>query len=971
MTAQTIQDFIQYCQTHLRGDEKGEAQIFLDRFFVMLGYPEGIKGAGAECEFRLRNVEGKRSVAFADLFWRGRVLLEMKSQKEYLDAHFAQALNYWNSLTLNDKPRYIILCNFKEFWIYDLNVDIHKPADKIALNDLATQQEAFSFLLPHAKRPLFQLNQEEVTKEVAWYVAMLFRSLKARKIVEKDALHFCLQCVVAMFAEDVKLLPNKLFTRLLKDCEAEGAGKVSYEIIDYSYELIIGLFREMNEKGFSPGRIFKDVPYFNGGLFASIPRILLTKQEIDYLLSASKRDWAKVNPAIFGSIFERGMNEADRHKFGAHFTYETDIQRVIYPTISAPWREKITEAEEKFDFDNLRLAKAYYQLLLDLRNYKVLDPACGSGNFLFVAYRTLKRIEQELLKKILELPLPDSEFAWVREVHTQQPYLTTKQFFGMDTNEFAVELAKVTLTIAHQLSVQEVFVPNPVKGKKLSDWVLPLDNLDINIIQTDALFTEWIEADVIVGNPPFQSKNKMQMEFGKEYVSLIRAEYPSIPGHADYCVYWFYKAHNQLKANTFAGLIGTNTIRQNYSREGGLDYIVNNGGTIISAVSTQEWEGEANVSISIVAWKKGEFKGKKKLYIPNKQGILDEYEVDFINSSLSLNVDVTGTKTILANIEPKTCFQGQTHGYEGFLLSIQEGKNLIKDNPQNKEKLIPFLIGDELVGNRYSQPKRYLIDFSENEDAFTIYNHPDLANILKEKVYPEIEKKAIQETQTGKSGSRVQHFKRWWQVWAVRKGLLENLRTKKRYIACSRVMLRPVFEFISTEIRPNDKVVVFALDDYYSFGIILSNIHWLWIKEKCTTLENRFNYNLTIWESFPFPQNPTEKQVKKVADLALKIHKERNLLLFNDAKLTLREIYKVLESEGKSKLKDLYVELDKAVLEAYQFSEKQDLLTQLLNLNLQVADNEANGAKVQAPGLPDFITDKSEFITDDCVKFVG
>jgi hypothetical protein len=975
--------FVQYCQTHIKGDEKGEAQIFLDRFFVMLGYPEGIREVGAECEFRLRQVEGKRSVAFADLFWKGRVLIEMKSRKEHLDFHFAQALNYWNSLTLADKPRYIMLCNFAEFWIYDLNISIHSPADKIPLAELGAKIEAFAFLFPQAQRPLFRLNQEEVTKEAAWYIASLFRSLTDRRILKYDALRYCLQCVVAMFAENIDLLPNRTFTRLVRECEAEANGKAGYEVIPYSYELLTGLFREMNREGDSVGKFFKGVPYFNGGLFAQIPAVELTKQEIDSLVVASSKNWARINPAIFGAIFERGMHETDRHKFGAHFTYETDIQKIVYPVITAPWKEKIHAAEEQYDFDNWQLAQAYQLLLAEIRDYKVLDPSCGSGNFLFVAYRALKRIEQELLTKILQLPLPEAHFGWVRAVHTAQPYVRTQQFYGMDTNEFGVELAKVTLTVAHQMTAKEDFVPNSVIGKTLRDLVLPLDNLDSNIIQTDALFTEWVQADVIVGNPPFQSRSKMLGEFGGEYMNKLWNAYPEVNKYADYCVYWFYKAHRQLKPNQYAGLVATNTIRQNNSRESSLDYIINHGGTIINAVSTQPWLGEAVVYVSIVNWKKGEFEGKKYLYFADRETKdynLIAHEITHINSSLSLQTDLTGAKPLLINTsKPKQCFMGQKHGHEGFLIEAKEALKLIAENPAYAQVLKPYLIGRELVANFGAQPERFVIDFSQMTIT-QAKTFKKLYDKIEKEVLPDREREAKEEASRNalikarnpkaKLATAYQQYRHtWWQLIGKRPELLAKMATLKRYIVCSAVSRRDIFEFICTDIRPNAALIIFAFEDDYSFGILQSKVHWEWWKEKCSTLKGDYRYTIdSVWDTFPFPQQPTAKQVQKVAQASRKLRQYRHEIM-KETKFSLREIYRTLDITGKNPLRDYHKALDKAVMECYGFAEKEDLLTQVLALNLDIAAKEAKAEKVQAAGLPDFITDKAEFISDDCVRF--
>lgn len=216
----------------------------------------------------------------------------------------------------------------------------------------------------------------------------------------------------------------------------------------------------------------------------------------------------------------------------------------------------------------------------------------------------------------------------------------------------------------------------------------------------------------------------MQAEFGRAYLNRVRDAYPGIDGRADYCVYWFRKAHDELKPGQRAGLVGTNTVRQNYSRISGLDYILANAGTVTEAVSTMKWSGDASVDVSIVNWKKGAESGKKRLYLqqgndPAKGWSYEDLET--INSSLSFGKDVSSAKTINANSESGGCFQGQTHGHDGFLLEIDEAKSLIAADKKYKDVLFPFLIGNELTGKKDSLPERYVIDFHP-KDLFASKN---------------------------------------------------------------------------------------------------------------------------------------------------------------------------------------------------------------------------------------------------------
>jgi len=954
MTEQSIQQFVEYAQKHIKGDEKGEAQIFLDHFFISLGFKEGLKGAGAECEFRIKNKE-RKSTSFADLVWKPRVLIKMKKRGENLLKHYQQAFSYWQQLVPN-RPQYVILCNFDEFWVYDFDFDIDEPVDKIELEKLVDRRQSLTFLLPVPKKPIWGANKDEITNKAVKEVGYAFKAMIKRGIDRKKALLYCMQCVVSMFAEDIGLLPNNIFTTLVSECLNKAGDEPG--IVPISYDLIGNLFKEMNTQGIAEGGMYKGVDYFNGGLFLEVNQLELTRFELERFQTAACKKWQHVNPGIFGSIFESALETDERHQLGAHYTHEIDIRKIVYPVIVQPWEKKIAEAKTLDD---------YYKLINELRNFKVLDPACGSGNFLFVAFKEMKKLEKTLLTLIREKAQTREEAKEFQKFFLSGNYVSTKQFYGIDIKPYAVELAKVTLMVAKELTIKEATD---------NSEALPLDNLDENIICADALMNEdgterqWTQVDAIIGNPPYQSKNKMQAEFGREYINKLRKSFPTISGHADFCVYWFYKAHKHLKENCYAGLVGTNTIRENFSRQGGLDFIVNNNGTIIDAVSTKPWSGEAAVSVSIVNWKKGDYSDKKILYYSDLKNNLTTYSLEYINSSLSINTDVSIAKKIKANSNPKTCFQGHTHGYSGFLLSVNEAKRLIDKEKNSTNVLKPFLIGNELVGKFKSQPQRFVIDFSKYTDINSIESYKSSLKIIEEKVLPEIIKKALSEKEsTGKSGSRQNHLNRWWQFWAVRHELINTLKDKKMYIACSRVMLRPIFDFVSTEIIPNDKIVVFPFDDFYSYGIIQSILHWSWLKAQCTTLENRYNYNLSIWETFPWPQNPTEKQIDEIAKISKTLRDERNAIMEKN-KSTLRDVYRILEKPGKNKLKDLHSDLDNAVIEAYGFDAKKDLLQQLLELNEKVAQLESKGTEVQAPGLPNWINDKQKYISEDCVKFI-
>jgi hypothetical protein len=510
---------------------------------------------------------------------------------------------------------------------------------------------------------------------------------------------------------------------------------------------------------------------------------------------------------------------------------------------------------------------------------------------------------------------------------------------------------------------------------------LPLDNLDANFICDDALFINWPKADAIIGNPPFQSKNKMQEEFGRSYVAKLHDTYPKVPGLADYCVYWFRRAHDHLAEGHRAGLVGTNTIRQNYSREGSLDYIAAHGGTITEAVSSQVWSGDAVVHVSIVNWVKGPQEGKKRLLIQDGDLRTSPWrvaELDKINTALSFDVDITQAKSLAVNAKSGACFQGQTHGHEAFVLSREEAKEMVKKESRCREIIFPYLIADDLLGTTSSRPTRFVIDFS-GHDLISASGYGPAFERIKERVLPARQKAAdeeaaenkllLAENKNAKPNKHHEVFlKRWWQFSWGRTEMIAAIKKLPRYIVCSRVTKRPIFEFFSPEIHPNDALTVFLFADDYSFGILQSCFHWLWFKNRCSTMkaDPRYTSN-TVFDSYSWPQSPNAKHVMDVAKAAEKLRTERRAMVEKHGQ-PLRDLYRTLELPGKHPLKDLQLELDKAVASAYGTTLRSNPLALLMELNEALSAKDLKGEKIIGPCLPKIDGLKSDLVSSDCVR---
>ncbi|MBC7834879.1 MAG: class I SAM-dependent DNA methyltransferase [Phycisphaerales bacterium] len=1045
-----LADFVTYAKT-LKGDEKGEAQVFLDRLFRAFSR-DGYKEAGATLEHRVRRDTG---TGFADLVWKPVVLIEMKKRGEDLSRHLLQAFHYWEEL-VPGRPRYVVLCNFDEFRIYDFDQDIHQPQDTITLDELPDRYGPLNFLWPTNEPVQFKINREKATRQAADLLAKVYRTLLQRKAASPaHCQRFILQTLVCLFAEDIELLPKYFFTQLLKECVDPPK----------AFDLLDGLFRAMNAHGGAPGGRFKPVPFFNGGLFSQSAAIELDPaNELVFLKRAAEDyNWAFVSPDIFGTIFQHSLLEGERHAMGAHYTSQQDIMKIVGPTIVQPFTTAIEQT------NSLKELAAVRARLTSLR---VLDPACGSGNFLYVAYREMRRLEASIILKQSELSK--------RQITGQGAFaeVSPRQFFGLDILPFAVELAKVTLSIAPKLASDELHTTEPA---------LPLANLDSNILCKDALIesggtsltggtgvppvrTPWPVADVIIGNPPFLGAKRLKPERGPDYVNAVRKLYPEVPGMADYCVYWFRRSHDHLPAATpadpfagRAGLVGTQNIRNNQSRVGGLDHIVKSG-VIVEAVENLPWSGEANVHVSIANWVKtgsdgarvppavsrvasesqpdglkarsrgsprggGGTPGKRAAHIPDPEGVVDaaspvnepallipsprrlwskvdpklalfdqdnpapnpkvvttgkrgrvrqdkSYEMAvreavLINSALSDTVDASAARTLLCNTEPQRVFQGVTPGHEGFLLTPQERRSLLAEDPGSRRVTFPYLIGRELLSGDGS-PSRFIIDFDAKDvnkaSAFT-----GAFSRIQKLVLPKRKSEAAKDQK--RYGQVRSHHKKfleyWWQpAWGRSDMLAAIEKLPRRYLVCSRVTKRPIFVFVCKSVRPGDALQTFLFADDLSFSVLQSGAHWQWFIAKCSKLTERFRYTPeSVFDTFPWPQSPTKKQIRTVAAAGREVRRIRAETL-PTIKGGLRALYRTLELPGKNPLKDAHAALDAAVLDAYGFSPKKDLLKQLLDLNLAVAMAIDKGDPVTAPGVPPSYGDPAEggLITDDCIK---
>jgi hypothetical protein len=843
------------------GSERAEAQTFLNELFACYGTDRFDAGARFE-----EPQEGR----FLDLLWERRCIIEMKRPSEAgrLASHRTQALDYWRNAADPRRnlpaPRFVVLCAFQRFEVWEPGAYPTGPRAEFELVELPDRVDALMFLAE--REPVFVASQEAVTRDAVRLVTGLFRTLGNRRAAGPDELRdFLLQSVWCMFAEDLGQLEGHLFTQILDDLIANKRRSSADDLGQ--------LFEWLNRPGARPGGgIYANTRYVNGGLFEHPARVHLEPVELITLRLACEYDWRKVEPHIFGSLLQGALGPEAQHELGAHYTHEVDIQKVIKPSIVDPWRARIDDAS------TLAQVQALQHELL---NYVILDPACGSGNFLYIAYREMRRLEQRLHKKERDLRLAQGRRRASQSALTAFFPLTNIK--GIEINAFAVALARVTLWMAHKLAVDEL---------DLDEATLPLEDLS-GIQAGDALRVRWPEASVIVGNPPFHGDRNLRGILGDAYIEWLKAEFGC--GVKDHCVYWFRKAHAQLAPGQRAGLVGTNSISQNRARSASLNYIVEHGGVITDAVSTQPWPGEAVVEVSIVNW-------IREPDAPPTQFVLDEQDVPGIDSALTpstiplADVPVIGPNRGVA-------FQGVIPRGEGFVLAIEEAEALLaRSDAPYADVVRPYLIGRDITSTIMHAPSRYIIDFGQRplEQAM---RYPAALEIVRERVKPQRDLDPVYE-----------HI--WWQLWRPRPEFGRATAGLSRFIAGTATGKRIIFVWCKPHWRPSNATNAFALDSDYAMGVLTSRIHTDWAAARSSTLRQDIRYTpSSAFETFPWPQCDAEAREAIAERVSEAFASRAALCLEHDIGLT--ELYNRVDDGAFDALRRAHAALDIAVAAAY------------------------------------------------------
>ncbi|MFL6336513.1 MAG: class I SAM-dependent DNA methyltransferase [Pyrinomonadaceae bacterium] len=670
-----------------------------------------------------------------------------------------------------------------------------------------------------------------VTREVAGRFAGLARGLRERGFEPHAVARFLDRIVFCLFAEDVGLLPEGMFTQVAE--------------------------RSRTPESFArnAAQLFEQIRRFDGSLFKGSPVLPLNAGEIETLKAAARLDWGAVDASVFGTLFERGLDPDTRAQLGAQYTSREEIETLIEPVVMRPLRREWEAARAEIEAllsKGTRPAhegargrlRAFHERLAEVR---VLDPACGSGNFLYVTLQKLKDLEQEV-----------NLYAKDRGLGSFLPRVNPTQFHGIEVNPYAFDLAQTTLWIgylqwAHRNGYGTPAEPllRPMKSFENKDAVLDLTD------PAAPREPDWPAVDFIVGNPPFLGGSRIWEELGREYQQKLWEVYRGrVPGAADLVCYWFEKARRHIEEGKArrAGLLATQGIRGGANRE--VLKRIKESGDIFFAVGDREWVLDgACVHISMVGFDDG---GEAKK-------MLDGREVPTINANLSSAADVTRASRLKENLD--LSFTG-TKKSGDFNIQEQEASEwLSTPNPRgrpNSDILRPWLNGGAIAQRPVPQ---WIIDTGNalSEEEFAFYEAPYLHT--RTFVKPERDK-----------NRRTARREKWWLHAETAPAMRSALSGLARYVATPRVSKYRLFVRVPEVVLCDDGVYVFACPDDYFFGVLHSRPHEVWSRAQGTQVREResgFRYTASsCFETFPFPR-PSDEQRAAIAAAARELDELR------------------------------------------------------------------------------------------------
>ena len=776
-----------------------------------------------------------------------------------------------------------------------------------------------------------------VTRDIADKLARLAQSLEGSHS-PKTVADFLMRCLFTMFAEDVRLLPERSFTQVLLEYKANPP---------VLRQMLTKLWQEMNA-GADFSAVIKDaVRHFNGALFANAEALALDAPQIELLILAAKADWRDVEPAIFGTLLERALDEGERHRLGAHYTPRAYVERLVLPTIIEPlraeWEDVKVAALTAAYADDLDGAKAavkdFHRRLCAVT---VLDPACGSGNFLYVTLEHMKRLEGEVLD-LLVTELGEQQDALELSSHSVDPH----QFLGLEKNQRAVPIAEMVLWIGHLqwyarsqpnfkawpkpvlkqfgniraadalLTWRDVQLVKDAAGKPLSRWdglsrkrdpitgkMVPDETQRVPLeTYVGPKAAEWPKADFIIGNPPFIGGKDLRQELGDGYTEALWAVYGKrVPNSADFVMYWWHKAAERVrtgKSRRF-GFITTNSLNMTFSRRVvehhmtgkhpiGLRFAIPDH-PWVKALNEDEQEAvrdAAQVRVAMTVGVRGATEGKLVTVTSERAGqndaadvVLSEVEGS-INADLTIGADVTKAHALKAG-EGLASPGVKLHG-AGFIVTPDEARALgLGRVPGLERHILAYRNGRDLT----ARPRGVMvIDLFGLTEAEVRQRFPEVYQWVLERVKPERE-------HNNEEYRRVN----WWLFGRKNTELRNALASLPRYIATVETAKHRTFQFLDASIRPDNMLVNIASSEAYHLGVLSSRIHVVWALAAGGRLGvgNDPRYNKTrCFDTVPFP-DATPDQQAGIRALAEELDGLRKRQQAAHPELTLTGIYNVL-----------------------------------------------------------------------------
>ena len=880
------------------GERQG-AQSFFNDLCGLVGHPTPAAYGDPETFTFEKSVPG----GFADAYFEERFGWEFKGRDAQLDGAFDQLLRYQVHLKT---PPLLIVSSFQTIRIQTNFPGMETVRYEVGIAELerTDQLELLkdAFFAPHRFRERLR-PVDVVTQETAALFQSIVVDMESRNEDPERLARYLNQLVFCLYSEDAGLLPDGLFAHIVRQNFREPArfdGAVR------------SLFTQMATGGFSGADA---IAHFNGDLFNVVDTVELSTTALQRLGEACERNWRDIEPSIFGTLFERALDASKRAQTGAHYTGADDIELVVEPVVVTPLRREWETARQEVnnllaenDSDGaLARLDAFRERLASVQ---VLDPACGSGNFLYIALRSLLDFEKEVI-----------DYAAAQGWPGLTPRVQPNQMLGLEINHYAAELARTALWIGYIQWHQANGFPYTQRP-----ILTPLDT----IRQTDAILgvtdpthpvePEWPSTDFIVGNPPFLGGKLLRTGLNDDYVNRLFKQYAGrVPAEADLVCYWFEKARAMIEKGeaTRAGLLATQGIRGGANRR--VLQRIKESGDIFMARSDHPWvlEGAA-VHISIVGFDNGSETERQ----------LDRESVRAINADLTGGVDLTGAKRLTENLG--IAFMGDTKGGPFDIPDALAQEMLAIPNPDgmsNSDVVKPWVNGKDITDRRRGM---WIIDFGDMSlEQAALLEAP--FEYVAQKVRPQRER----------SRSTVS---RWWLHERPRPDMKRALQGTKRYIVTPRVAKHRLFAWLAATTVADSATIAIAREDDYTFGVLHSHFHEVWSLAMGTQLETRPRYTpTTCFETFPFPQ-PTDEQRETIGAAAAELNRMREGWL-NPQGVTAVELRRRtltnLYNQRPTWLDNIHARLDAAVAEAYGCPHglaDTGILEHLLVLNLERAE---------------------------------